>query len=477
MEVYAGLHQEGQWLMNNNTIRLNIDTEKTGEHLDLRRYSLSHGGISPHPEFSEHVAHLQQLKPNVIRFFLMDYYGTFPAKGQYDWAKVDNVFEAIIATGAHPFPCICYKPKSLFPVLDEKVVHPVSYPEWEELIGELVKHCKEKEFGVEYWEIGNEGDFGEQGGCPYLFTPENYPIYYTHTVQAILRADPAAKVGGPALADYRGPMADSLIEHCGKGGAPLDFFTWHMYSDSAESFRESIRVIKSKLRQYPALKATQTMITEWNMDFLRPNMNPWFPPCHLLETTKAFVDEGLDLSAYYQIRDSYYEPGDFAGITSTKWNGAIDGYFNTMSYLGLYDNQGRVRPSYFVFKGMSRLVGDRLCVEGVTADVKSLAVKDTSGVKALFWNFPAKGSGTTYDCSLDISSIKEGLFRFMRINAEAPLNNIEYVRSGSIEDLKRNPLSFTLSPYEIKWLEIVVMETAVNPNFGAPEVSAPSAPH
>ena len=459
------------------SVQLRLDAASAGDHLDLTRYSLSHGGISPLPEFNEHLPHLRQLKPKIIRFFMLEYYDTFPAKGVYDWTKLDHMLSAIVATGAHPMPCICYKPKWLFPKIDDKIIHPTSYPDWEQLIVEMVRHCKEKNFGIEYWEIGNEGDFGEQGGCPYCFTAENYPVYYTHTVNAILRADPTAKVGGPALADYRGPMTDSIIEHCGKGNAPLHFFSWHMYADKPEHFGESIKAIQAKLAKYPALKDTETIINEWNMDFLRPNMNPWFQPCHLLETTKTFAEAGLTLSAYYQIRDSYYDPRDLADTISTKWTACIDAYFNTESYLGLFDNQGRVRPAYFVFKAMSRLVGARLSVTGGEGTaIRALAVRDKDGIKALFWNFPTEGAGAACDCNLEISSAKEGLFRFMRINPEAHFNNVEYVRSGTSEDLKSKPLSFTLAPYEIKWLEIVFMENVVNPNFGAPEELAPVQP-
>ena len=76
----------------------------------------------------------------------------------------------------------------------------------EDLVYHLVRHYKDRGAGIRYWEVGNEPDIGEDGGCPYRFTPENYLPYYQHTVAAILRADPDAKVGGPAVANYRSPI-------------------------------------------------------------------------------------------------------------------------------------------------------------------------------------------------------------------------------------------------------------------------------
>ena len=78
-------------------------------------------------------------------------------------------------------------------------MHPSSYDEWNELVYQLVKHCNAKNYGIQYWEIGNEIDYGEDGGCPYLFTAKDFNTYYTQTSTAVLKADPKAKVGGPAL--------------------------------------------------------------------------------------------------------------------------------------------------------------------------------------------------------------------------------------------------------------------------------------
>jgi len=64
---------------------------------------------------------------------------------------------------------------------------------------------------------------GEAGGCPYRFQPDSYVRYYKHTVAAILRADPEAKVGGPALANWKSPILPALLD----SGAPLHFVSWH----------------------------------------------------------------------------------------------------------------------------------------------------------------------------------------------------------------------------------------------------------
>ncbi len=185
-------------------LELTIDSSKGGEEIELTRY--------------------------------------YPAPGRYHWDTLDTVIEKILETKAKPILCLCFKPKALYPKIDQHVVHPSDYAEWEELVYQLVKHCNQaRKFGIEYWEVANEPDIGEDGGCPYLFQPADYVIYYAHTVSAIRRADPRAKVGGPALAGYNSDIGTALIEHCGKGQAPLDFFSWHVYHSDPGYFRKSIR--------------------------------------------------------------------------------------------------------------------------------------------------------------------------------------------------------------------------------------------
>ena len=99
------------------------------------------------------------------------------------------------------------------------------------MIFHLVDHYKQRGQSGLYWEIGNEGDIGESGGSPYRFTSENYVRYYRHTVAAILKADPTARVGGPAVANWKSPILPALVDYCDKEKVPLNFISWHTYTN------------------------------------------------------------------------------------------------------------------------------------------------------------------------------------------------------------------------------------------------------
>src|SRR5262249_21454743 len=185
---------------------------------------------------------------------------------------------------------------------------PNDWEEWERLITALVKHYKDRGAGIAYWEIANEPDIGEDGGCPYRFQAGNYLPYYQRTAAAVLKGDPSARVGGPALANWKSPILPALLEFCAKGGAPLHFVSWHGYTNDPLNLRRSIEGVKKLIAAHPALHP-ETMLNEWNIALMKPNDNNLvFQPAFIVETVWNMIEAGLDYSCYYHIRDYHVEP-------------------------------------------------------------------------------------------------------------------------------------------------------------------------
>ena len=438
------------------TVELIVDTTQTIGEIDLTRYALGQGGVSEKPMIDAHIDQLARLHPRTIRLFVQEYFDLYPKSARYHWDTLDDSIEAILATGARPLLCLCFKPRVLFPKIDQDVVHPTSYKDWEKLVFELVKHCNQRRrYGVEYWEVGNEPDIGEDGGCPYRFKPEDYVAYYTHTASAILRADPKAKVGGPALAGYRSRLGDALIEHCAKGGAPLHFFSWHLYSNNPGQLRQSIKEVKAKLAKHPRLAGTETILDEWNMSLGNPVLTPAFQPAFVLETTHGFYEEGLSRAAYYHIRDFFVDPTRFSPWMSAQGTDFMAHWWNVMpQYDGLWDNQGRVRPAYYAFRLLSLIKGQKLAVSGSSADVKAFAARNGSWNHVVFWNFPSSGPGEVVEAVVRFPKGQRGQFRFIKLDASAPVNNLAVIRQGSAGELEAQPVRTKLEPYDVDWIEI-----------------------
>ena len=222
--------------------------------------------------------------------------------------------------------CLCFKPGVLFGTVDQDRVEPSDYEAWKRLISRLVKHYKDRGTGIRYWKVANEPDIGESGGCPYRFQPDNYVRYYGHTAAAILKADPNARVGGPALANVRSPILPALLSACDEGGLPLNFISWHIYSSDPARVRGTIEYAKDLLKKHPRLKP-ETFLDEWNMDLQDPPLDPRFQPCYLLEVIWQMKDAGLSWSCYYHIRDYHVAYEQFASFFSPQGASFIDDPF------------------------------------------------------------------------------------------------------------------------------------------------------
>ena len=369
--------------------------------------SLGQGGFWDEPIWEDRIEEIRALRPTIIRLFVQEYFNLLPQPGRYDFSKLDRYIEAILKTSAKPLMCITIKPRVLYPEINQDIVEPTDWEEWRRLIFNLVKHYKDKKAGIRYWEISNEPDIGEAGGCPYRFQPESYVRYYRETAEAILKADPSAFVGGPALASVYSPILPTLLEHCDKGNIPIHFVSWHIYTNEPLKIRETIEYVKGLLEKYPRLKV-ETILDEWNMDLGAPSPDPRFQPCFIAESIYQMVSAGLDYSCYYHIRDYRFVKEKFADFMSSEGIENISRFWNEGGVrLGLYDFDNRVRPAYFTFKLLSRLSGERLELISSHPKVHGFAVYDETGksFKLMLWNF----SDQPLSCNIQLKGLEDNM--------------------------------------------------------------------
>jgi hypothetical protein len=434
-------------------------TISLGERLGpmhIERMALGQGGLSEEPMWDDRIAEIRALRPAVIRLFIQEYFDLLPAPGKYHFDTLDRSVDTILKTGAEPIMCICFKPRVLFPVVDQDIVEPNDYGRWEELIFRMVRHYKQRDPRIRYWEVTNEPDIGESGGCPYRFQPESYTRYYRHTVEAILRADPDALVGGPALANARSPILPALLEFCEKEKIPLHFVSWHIYSSNPQQVRGTIDHVHGLLKKRPGPRV-QTMLNEWNVDLSHPPDDPRFQPCHVAEVIWQMKEGGLDYSCYYHIRDWHVAMEPFAKFMSPQGTMFMYRWWNRRpQYDGLFDYQNVVRPAYFTFKLLSRLTGERLRVTSESRSIHGLATWDEylQLYNVLVWNYstsPARIRLTLADAPGHLTA------RPVVLDA-ATANNDENARLKSERpiDLTREKadLEVSLEPYGVRFWSV-----------------------
>jgi len=371
------------------SVTLNLDLSKPGKPLNIDHFALGQGGLSDDSIWGDRVPEIRALHPKVIRLFIQEYFDLMPSPDRFHWTTLDRAVDDILATGAIPIMNIDFKPHALFPKIDETATDPNDYALWEKLISAMVEHYKERGSTVTYWEIANEPDIGERGGCPYKFTPDGYVRYYSHTAHAIRQSDPDAKVGGPALANPDSDILPALLRAARENKLPLDFVSWHIYNSDPGRIRATIERKKQQLASFPELHP-ELILNEWNMALSNTEKDPRFQPAFVAETAWQMIEAGLDYSCYYHIRDYHVRVEQFKKFMSPR--GAVDmtWWWNRKpQYDGLFDYQNHVRPAYFTFLLLSRLTGQRLPLPSSDQRVHGLATWDPEILKysILIWNF------------------------------------------------------------------------------------------
>ena len=376
-------------------VQVTVSLEDRLGPMEIDHMALGQGGLSAEPMWDSRIAEVRALRPSMIRLFIQEYFDLLPEPDRYHFDVLDRSVDAILKADAEPLMCICFKPRVLFPEINQDIVEPNDYDRWEKLIFNLVRHYKDKNAPIRYWEVANEPDIGEDGGCPYRFKPESYIRYYKHTVDAILRADPEARVGGPALANARSPILPALLEFCEKQKVPLHFVSWHIYSSSPQQVRKTIDYVNELRKKHPDTNV-ETMLNEWNMDLSNPPKDPRFQPCFVAEVIWQMKEAGLDYSCYYHIRDYHVSFEPFARFMSPGGTAFMYKWWNRRpQYDGLFDYQNTVRPTYFTFKLLSRLTGERLRLTSSRETVRGLASWDQKLqlYNVLVWNFSPSPAG------------------------------------------------------------------------------------
>jgi hypothetical protein len=126
---------------------------------------------------------------------------------------------------------------------------------------------------------------------------------------------------------------------------------------------------------------------------------------------------------------------------------------DTPVYLGLYDHLGRARPAYWSFKLMGLLRGTRLAITGGGHGVRAFAARNGRWDYMAVWSFPRDGQGAAVETAVRVAGGGRA-FRLVRLNPEAHVNNLELKRQGTTAELEKEPLRFTVKPFEVWWIEI-----------------------
>ncbi len=379
-------------------VPVNVDAGAPTGPLEAWRQGLGHGGINSLPLPETVVGGVARLRPRLIRIFIQEFFRVYPDHGCYDWTRLDPYMAALQRTGARVMAALCIKPPPLYPTVNESVWRPTDLGEWQHLVATMVHRYSVAQPIVTHWEIGNEVDIGENGGSPYLITAgADYAEYYASTVEAVRRAYPQARVGGPAAASVHSPVVAGFLQECGRHRWPLDFVSWHLYHSDPALHLAHLGTARRLLTQ-AGLEEVEVMITEWSrrlFDGVSVEEDAFDPrrAAAIATTAIRFADARVDGSFYYHIWDQTCYADDFRPFFSPAGVANMLRHWNEVPHrLGMFGVAGEARPQYFVYWMLSRLGSQRLASHSGHADVATLAGSDETGLRVLLSNYSVEGS-------------------------------------------------------------------------------------
>ena len=149
------------------------------------------------------------------------------------------------------------------------VLPPKDFQKWAEICEHIIRHYNEGwadgfHWDIAYWEIWNEADLDELAPKKKTWggTKEAFFDLYAITATHLKKCFPALKIGGPALA-YNLTWADEFLTALQNRQIPLDFFSWHSYTWSPESYAQKAQALQSLLAKHGYSQA-EIILDEWN---------------------------------------------------------------------------------------------------------------------------------------------------------------------------------------------------------------------
>lgn len=360
-------------------------------------------------------------------------------KPRYDWTIVDRIFDTLLERRMKPLVEIGFMPEALsvkpqpyrhdwavdktYNTIYTGWAHPPrDYAKWSELIFQWVRHSVEKYGRAEveswWWELWNEPDIGY-----WQSTPEEYFKLYDYTADAVKRALPTAKIGGPHVT---GPLGErtqkflrDFLEHCARGknaatnktGTPLDYIGFHAkgaprvvtqgddnhvrmgISNQLKAISNGFQIVAS----FPEYRNTPIVIGESDPEGCAACSSRVYPQNGYRNGTMYSSYTAAQIARTYELADLHGV--NLLGSVTWAFEFEDQPYFDGFRDLA---TNGIDKPVLNVFRMLGQMGGERIAVEstgvmtleairdtGVRAnpEVNALASRQERAVSVLVWNY------------------------------------------------------------------------------------------
>ncbi len=308
----------------------------------------------------------------------------------YNWDKIDQLYDDLLARHIRPFVELGFTPKALATSQNSifywngNTSHP--RPEgWRDLIDAFTRHIEQRygqaEVRTWFFEVWNEPNlagFWESGDQKAYFD------LYELTSKTIKAVDPALRVGGPSTAGAA--WVPEFLAHVKQSGAAIDFVTTHTYGvvggfldergkndtkldPSPNAILGDVRHVREQISASP-FPGLPLYFSEWSTSYSPRDAvhDSYISAPYILSKLKG--SQGLVQGmSYWTYTDLFEEPGP----PSAPFQGGF----------GLLNPQGIRKPAYFAYKYLHALNGDNIKIE----DPQAMLSTSNGSLSAVIWDF------------------------------------------------------------------------------------------
>lgn len=317
------------------------------------------------------------LSPTSIRIdHIYDFYDIVHKEGgsiRMQWSKFDAMLGELAKTGATPYISLSYMPASI--ALDGDITGvPGRWEDWQFVVTKTIEHVSgDLAIPNVSYEVWNEPDLF--GGYT-THGSKNYLTLYEYAARGAKSAQGTEKFffGGPSTTQLYTNWITDLLKLCIEKDLPLDFLSWHRYSEDIDSYRSDITKIHELLADYPTKKNIALHITEWgHTSAIDPGFDTNFSAIHTMAVSTELVGF-IDKAFIFEIQDGKDPNGK---VRWGRW--------------GLFDSENNPKPRYSALRFLDRMIGDRVQLQGKGTWVKGIATKNDRSISTLLVNFDPSG--------------------------------------------------------------------------------------
>lgn len=272
----------------------------------------------------------------------------------YDFAFTDAYLKQLVASGTKIFYRLGPTIENNYRIKAYNIYPPKDYNKYAKICANIIRHynhgwAKGFKYNIEYWEIWNE----PENPPMWQGTKEQFFELYRVIANHLKKEFPYIKVGGYGSCGFyavtqpnRSAFFKSFIPYfidflkfikAEKTKAPLDFYSWHLYTTDPEEIIKHAEFVEKTLHEH-GFKNTENIFNEWNYVVKHTNA------AHVYNSMKEAPGASFVASAFSLMQNSPVDKAMYYDATPTR------------GYGGLYYFPGSVlTPTYHVFYGFNQL--------------------------------------------------------------------------------------------------------------------------